>query len=110
MKIRVGIAVAAMTLAVDFAFLPFRDTYARYAGPPPGSASFPCRAPVFAGWSGGSPYRADGTEYDGSQQCGYDTRLRLIGAGAVLFFGLLGLAVTLGRGLTDKDAFEPNSW
>jgi len=90
-----------IALVVALACLTFLDIAAGLKGV--GGSSLSCRAPIVAGWSGGRPERKvpGGIEYDTGQQCGYDARNRLIGAGVVALAGVAGLSAALWRGLRE---------
>jgi hypothetical protein len=124
-RARLVAATAVALLAFGFACLPFHAHIAGYkGGVGTGTGTISCRAPIFIGWSGGHPHNlptgttADrggttvvkgATEYDSSQQCGYDARQRLVISGIVACLALAALAVTIWRGLHKRYPL-PSYW
>jgi hypothetical protein len=108
MRLRIGLALSVIALAVTFAFVPFNSGLVGYKGI--GSGSLSCRARIFIGWTGGHPesHVAGGTGYDSSQQCGYDARNRLIIVGLIAGVGFLGLSMTLAHGA--RHGYPEESW
>jgi hypothetical protein len=105
-RVRIFAALAVGLLAVGFACLPFHSQERGMGG-----RTNSCRAPIFIGWTGGHPYTTikGRTEYNSSQQCGYDARQRLVVSGIVVCLALAALAFTVWRGLRKRYPL-PSYW